>query len=154
MLSASAKRFRAWVSVKILWHTVLLPHIAVAGRCYRAQPLIPAFSQRQHHHPHHHQSATAQRTLIKNVVRVSLPQGCKRKIDTRPTHIKKARWHVLSCCVYQHRPKETKQHQPKRWEKRRYPKDGMESNTRQKERGNSNTIQRRKKPSSTAPNSL
>ena len=40
LLSAVVKCFRAWVSVEILWRRVLLPLLAVAGRCYRAQPLI------------------------------------------------------------------------------------------------------------------
>ena len=40
LLSAAAKCFRAWVSVEILWRGVLLPLLAVAGKCYRAQPLI------------------------------------------------------------------------------------------------------------------
>ena len=41
---------RAWVSVEILWHSVLLPLLAVAGGCYRAQPLINVEGATKHEH--------------------------------------------------------------------------------------------------------
>ena len=50
LLSAAAKRFRAWLSVEILWRRVLLPLLAVAGRCYRAQPLINIEGATKHEH--------------------------------------------------------------------------------------------------------
>ena len=48
--SAAAKCFRAWVSVGILWRRVLLPLLAVAGKCYRVQPLINIEGATKHKH--------------------------------------------------------------------------------------------------------
>ena len=50
LLSAAAECFRAWVSVEILWRRVLLPLLAVAGRCNRAQPLINIEGATKHKH--------------------------------------------------------------------------------------------------------
>ena len=50
LLSAAAKCFRAWASVEILWRRVLLPLLAVAGRCHRAQPLRKNEGATKHKH--------------------------------------------------------------------------------------------------------
>ena len=50
LLSAAAWCFRAWVSVEIPWRRVLLPLLAVANKCYRAQPLINIEGATKHKH--------------------------------------------------------------------------------------------------------